>query len=291
MLTALLANAAAVTLLMQPGTGNTQTAARDPLEGGWFGRSANWVEDAGNNFLYHNEGSSARKFILNANSTVGGSNAYLTVNANTSGFFGMVVHSPDDTAIPYYGYVLNSNLNGHLANHSYNPNTSSWTLSIEGAQSLIVDSNRDLLMPAGGVVADFYELNTPRSEFVSVNRYDGGINFTNGELLRSVDLPEGSQITSFSARVVDQSPANVTVSLVRFDLNANSYTVIAFVTSSGSSSSPAPYSTSTINSSVNIVDNENYTYHAYYQPTPLDQFGNPTSEFRSAKIEVLVNEL
>lgn len=285
--------AIAAPLLMQSGNGNTQLAARDPLENGWFGRSANWVEDAGLNRLYHNEGGGLRKVMINTTTPHDG-NTYFTVSANvteSNRFVGLGINSPNTTAYPFISYRSGPNPTYPGAIHWFDPNNGgSWVLHVNGSTVLRATSDGNIRF-LGETKAQAYTLETARTEFVAVNRYDGGVNFSNGEALHSLNLPHGSQIAAFSARVVDQSSSNVTVSLVRFDHNAATYTVVASVTSSGSSGSPTTYSTTSINLSINIVDNENFRYHVYYQPTPPDQFGNPTSEFRSAKAEVLVSEL
>lgn len=249
-------------------------------------RGSTWTENTMQNFLYHNDGGGTRKFILNANSTLAGTNSYLTVNANTDGFFGMAVHSPYDTAIPYYGYVLNSNANGHICNHSYNPNNSSWTLAMEGDVVLRVDANRDLLMPLGGVVADFYDLNGPRSEFAMITRFDPAIGSGSGDVWRRVELPDGSEISQFQATIVDFSRTdNLTVRLVRYTHTATYGVedVIAQVTSTGSGGGNT-YSTTSISSGAAIVDNALFAYYIHFVQKPNTDFG-------SARTQVRVSEL
>lgn len=276
----------AATALILSTAAQAQHATSDKTIFGDLGmRGSTWTENAMQNFLYHNDGGGTRKFILNANSTLAGANSYLTVNANTDGFFGMTVHSPYDTAIPYYGYVLNGNANGHICNHSYNPNASSWTLAMEGDVVLRVDASRDLLMPLGGVVADFYELNAPRSEFVGTTWLDGPFELTSGEEVYRVHLKDGSEIIQFQARIQDLNPsANVTVALMRTDFNATSLTSIMMVTSSGSSSTEY-YSTDTlVTPGTQFVDNASYVYYVYIPPVP-------NTAFVSARTQIRVSDL
>lgn len=281
MFTALLANAAAATLLMQPGPGNTQTAARDPLEGGWLGRSANWVENAGSNFLYHNEGGGLRKVMINTASPYDG-NTYFTVNANVAGtnqFVGMAMASSNSTAFPFYAYAAGSD----KALHWFNPNADAWFLSINSTNVLKVS-------PASGaefygdVSADAYYLNTPRSEFIMSSRLDGGPILTSGEQLHRVHIRDGSEIVQFQARIQDLNPsANLQIFLMRTDFSAATLTTIASVSSSGSGTT-FDYSTSTITGGTGVVDNSQYLYYVYYAPVA-------NTEFMSARTQIFANEL
>lgn len=286
MFTALLANTAAVTLLMQPGTGNTQTAGRDPLEGGWFGRSALWVEDIANNRLSHNEGGGLRKVTINTTAPHDG-NSYFTVSANVSGaakFIGMGVNSPRTGDFPFYAYRSGTGGGAPAAVHWYDSNNGSWVLNIDGTNVFRAFSTTESEF-FGEVSADAFVLNTPRSEFVTATALEQ-TQPSAGEFFVRTHLPEGATIVQFQSTMFDANAgANMTVSLVRFTPEVTTGTVIYQVTSSGSSGGSQTPSTSTpVTPGATVVDNANYSYYIYYQ-------GVSNISFRSARTQISVSDL
>lgn len=281
MISALLANVAATALIMQPGAGNTQSSVRDPLEGGWLSRSANWVEHAGNNYLYHNEGGGLRKVMINTASPHDG-NTYFTVNANVTGsgqFLGMAIRSPRTGDYPFYAYGSGAD----QAMHWYDSNNGSWVLNIEGVNVFRAFSTKKTEF-WGPVTAASYSLNSARSEFVSSSILDSFVILTTGEALSRVHLRNGSEIYQFQARIHDvNSSANLEVELVRIGLNIAGFEMIASVSSSGSSGT-ADYFDSTITAGKGTVDNSNYLYYIKFLPVA-------NTGFISARTQILTSDL
>ncbi len=282
-----IATAAALLALQHaPDQGRTGVASRDPLEGGWMGRSANWVENAALNRLYHNEGSGLRKVMINT-STPHDGNTYFTVSANVTApnsFVGLGINSPNTTAYPYISYRSGPDPTYPGASHWFDPHQVKWVLNVNGTSVLHAYSTGDAKF-LGAVTADSYSLNTPRGEFVGTTWLDGPFELTSGEEVYRIHLKDGSEIIQFQARIQDLNPsANVTVALMRTDFNATSLTSIMMVTSSGSSSTEY-YSTNTlVTPGTQFVDNASYVYYVYIPPVP-------NTAFVSARTQIRVSDL
>lgn len=214
-------------------------------------RSALWQEDVGANLLYHNEGSGLRKFGFGTSSVSG--NNYFVFQANHSGFFGMMVRSPQATAQPYYSYSAGSG----IANHWYTPSTSSWNLGVDNEHALQVDSNRDLRVIQGGVYADGYRLNSDRYLFVRFAAWDFIPNPYLGGLVTRLDLPQGAEIIQFQASI-ETTGGMAMVQIVR---SPDAWTVPGVIQVLGSVASNTPSTPTTASIASGVVDNQNYTYH------------------------------
>jgi hypothetical protein len=214
-------------------------------------RSALWQEDVGANLLYHNDGGGTRKFAFGTSSVSG--NNYFVFQANHSGFFGMLVRSPQATAQPFYAYGAGSS---GIANHWYTASNSSWNLAVDNEHSLQVDSNRDLHVIQGEVHADGYQLNSDRYLFARFAPWDFVSNPYLGGFVTRLDLPQGAEIVQFQA-TIESSGGTAIVELVR---TPNGSLPAAIQLMGGVAASTTSTQQDTIIANP-VVDNQNYAYH------------------------------
>lgn len=233
-------------------------------------RGSSWYEDVSNNVLYHNDGGGTRRFVLNGNAAGIGGSSYLTVIGNvSSGFVNATVMSPYSTATPGFVYRAGST---NSAQHFYSPSTSSWHLVIDGTNSLRVNADRDLIVPNGGVLAEFihaeaYFLDQPREESIWVTdlslRGGDGAN----SLLYEIRLPHGAEVTRIDLRCVDNIFIDLAAGLyfmsfaeppASSDGQINYSNLVTGVTSSGSSSAVRNFASTSVTNGV--INNSERSY-------------------------------